>query len=154
MSEPMSLHEAVDDLCRALHDHATACESGDPPPVVISKGERVHEAVLQHERLLMERARWSSPLRHLSPPSGGYDSSNEAKSTDGVRILVKAVYHLLVDDTGALVHAIQTRFGDGEITDLADAIQVLVRSDGWDPNVVSNGGLITVRQADISVDLE
>lgn len=138
-----TLDEAVNAVCLALRSHADSCrENSTDIATVIRDGEALVEAVLDYERALSASTGWTTPIRHLGPlpifsanaaatdvvpaAGGGADSAQ-------ANVKVDVRYQLRVIDADALVAFASGRYAS-EVSGVEDAIDVLVRSEGWDPS--------------------
>ncbi len=138
---------AADAVCEAIRRHAATCEreSGNVA-AVIRDGEALCEAVLEYEKVLGATSGWSNPLRHLGPlplfddgrAGAAQVDSNGATPQGGgasppARIEVRTRYTLHTDDEAALIAFVSGRFGR-EVSDTREAIDLLFKSESWDPD--------------------
>lgn len=138
-----TLDEVVNAVCLALRGHADSCRE-DPNDIatVIRNGEALVQAVLDYERALAASTGWSMPIRHLGPLPifGAYATATDGNRGTGgdidparMSVQVDVRYRLRVIDADALVALASGRFAS-EISGLKDAIELLVKSEGWDPS--------------------
>jgi hypothetical protein len=137
----------------ALAEHARACADDGPPEAVTQAGEAAVEALLAYERLLGERTGWSNPLRHLGSLPAYSGPVSDRLATDGTIVGAAVVtYQLVVPDAVGLGHLVEGRGGDPP-TGVADALEALIREDGWDPALYPSG-LVELREVSIEVSVD
>jgi hypothetical protein len=123
------------DAVRAVHDamerHARLAVEPDVDVVgLIQQGGMLRDAVREHERLLLTRTGWPSPIRHV--PLRSADLPADEAAGGGTPVRITARYVVDVASSSRLLAYVEARTGERPAT-VERALGILAEADGWDP---------------------